>query len=49
MKNNSDYKTFLLVKLNRFIIVVLNSENQILYKKVSSAVNFFSFEILNDF
>ena len=49
MKNNSDYKTFLLIKLNRFIIVVLNSENQILYKKVSSAVNFFSFEILNDF
>tara|TARA_A100000164_G_C21801613_1_gene720968 strand:+ start:26 stop:718 length:693 start_codon:yes stop_codon:yes gene_type:complete len=49
MKNNSDYKTYLLVKLNKLAIVVLNFDNKILFKNETLIDNSFNFEILNNF
>ena len=49
MRNNPNFKTFLLVKLDELIIVVLNTDNKILYKKKIFIETLFNFEILNNF
>jgi hypothetical protein len=52
MKNNSDHKTFLSIDKNKLSIVVLNSDNNRIYKKESflkNSVSDLNFESLDSF
>ena len=52
MKNNSDHKTFLSIDKNKLSIVVLNSDNNRIYKKESflkNSVSDLNFEALDSF